>query len=87
MAQNQKGATHLAAMIGDPSSQISSLASNERSLVLHLVLTTLVGEDLQLVVDLQEFDRLDEFERDSAGAQHFWVRACLCEQRHQSNFG
>ena len=43
------------------SKQISSPASNERSLVLHLVLTTLVGEDLQLVIDLQEFDRLDEF--------------------------
>ena len=46
----------------DTLSQISSLASNERSLVLHLVLTTLAGEELQMVIDLQEFDRLDEFE-------------------------
>ena len=49
-------------MIGDTLSQISSLASNERWLVLHLVLTTLAGEELQMVIDLQEFDRLDEFE-------------------------
>ena len=41
---------------------MSSLASNERSLVLHLVLTTLAEEELQMVLDLQEFDRLDKFE-------------------------
>ena len=46
----------------DTLSQISSLASEERSLVLYLVLTTLAGEELQLSIELQEFDRLDEFE-------------------------
>ena len=46
-------------MVGDTWSQTSSLASNERSLVLQLMLT---GEEVQVVIDLQEFDRLDEFE-------------------------
>ena len=49
-------------MVGDTWSQTSSLASNERSLVLQLTLTTLSGEEAQVVIDLQEFDRLDEFE-------------------------
>ena len=40
----------------------SSPASNERQLVVHLQLISLSGEEYQLVVDLQEFDRLDEFE-------------------------
>ena len=29
---------------------------------MHLVLNTLAGEELQMAIDLQEFDRLDEFE-------------------------
>ena len=58
----QTGAAHLAAMVGDTRSQTSSLVSNERLLVLQLLLTTLSGEELQVVIDLQEFDRLDEFE-------------------------
>ena len=49
-------------MVGDTWSQTSSLASKERTLVLHLVLTTLAGEEIQEVIDPQEFDRLDEFE-------------------------
>ena len=49
-------------MIEDISSQDSSLVSEERSLVLHLVLTTFAGEEIQLSIDLQEFDRLNEFE-------------------------
>ena len=49
-------------MIEDISSQDSSLVSEERSLVLRLVLTTFAGEELQLSIDLQEFDRLNEFE-------------------------
>ena len=36
--------------------------SNERQLVLQLLLTTLSGEELQVIIDLQEFERLDEFE-------------------------
>ena len=49
-------------MFGDTGSQTSSLVSNERQLVLQLLLTTLSGEELQVIIDLQEFDRLDEFE-------------------------
>ena len=49
-------------MIGDISSQGSSLVSEERSLVLHLILTTFAGEEIQLSTELQEFDRLNEFE-------------------------
>ena len=30
--------------------------------MLQLLLTTLAGEEIQVVIDLQEFDRLDEFE-------------------------
>ena len=46
----------------DMESQTSSLVSNERQLVVHLQLTSLSGEEYQVIVDLQEFDRLDEFE-------------------------
>ena len=46
----------------DMESQTSSLVSNERQLVVHLQLTSLSGEEHQVIVDLQEFDRLDEFE-------------------------
>ena len=49
-------------MHSDMESQTSSLVSNERQLVLHVLLTTLSGEEHQVIVDLQEFDRLDEFE-------------------------
>ena len=49
-------------MFGDTVSQTSSLVSNERQLVLQLLLTTLSGEELQVIIHLQEFDRLDEFE-------------------------
>ena len=49
-------------MHGDMESQTSSLVSNERQLVVHLQLTSLSGEEYQVIVDLQEFDRLDEFE-------------------------
>ena len=49
-------------MVGDTVSQTSSLVSNERQLVLQLLLTTLSGEELQVIIDLQGFDRLDEFE-------------------------
>ena len=58
----QVGALQVAAMVGDTWSQTSSLVSNERQLVLQLMLTTLSGEEIQVVIDLQEFDRLDEFE-------------------------
>ena len=46
----------------DMESQTSSLVSNERQLVVHLQLTSLSGEEYQVIVDLQEFDRLDKFE-------------------------
>ena len=55
----QVGALQVAAMVGDTWSQTSSLVSNE---LLQLMLTTLSGEEIQVVIDLQEFDRLDEFE-------------------------
>ena len=46
----------------DMESQTSSLVSNERQLVVYLQLTSLSGEEYQVIVDLQEFDRFDEFE-------------------------
>ena len=46
----------------DMVSQTSSLVSNDRHLVLQLLLTTLSGEEHQVIIDLQEFDRFDEFE-------------------------
>ena len=49
-------------MVRDISSQCSSLVSEERSLVLHLILITFAGEEIQLSMELQEFDRLNEFE-------------------------
>ena len=49
-------------MHNDIESQTSSLVSNERQLVVHLLLiATLAGDEHQVVVDLQEFDRLDKF--------------------------
>ena len=31
-------------------------------MIIHLILTTLAGEEAQLTIELQEFDRLQEFE-------------------------
>ena len=49
-------------MTVESGSMTSSQWSDERSMVLHLILTTLAGEDTQLTIELQEFDRLQEFE-------------------------
>ena len=49
-------------MVEEIMSHCSSPVSEERSLVLHLILTTFAGEEIQLTIDLQEFDRLNEFE-------------------------
>ena len=49
-------------MLGEISSQDSTPASAERSIVLHLILVTLAGDEIQLPIELQEFDRLNEFE-------------------------
>ena len=49
-------------MHSDMESQTSSLVSNERQLAVYLQLTSLSGEEYQVIVDLQEFDRFDEFE-------------------------
>ena len=37
-------------------------ASAERSIVLHLILVTLAGDEIQLPIELQEFDRFNDFE-------------------------
>ena len=50
------------AMLADAVSLCSSQGSEERSLVLPLTLTTFAGEEIQLAIDLQEYDRLHEFE-------------------------
>ena len=49
-------------MLADAMSLCSSQGSEERSLVLPLILTTFAGEEIQLAIDLQEYDRLHEFE-------------------------
>ena len=49
-------------MFGELSSQDSTPASAERSVVFHLILVTLAGDEIQLPIELQEFDRLSEFE-------------------------
>ena len=51
-------------MVEDLMSLCSSRGSEERSVVMHLILITLAGEEMQLTVtvELQEFDRLNEFE-------------------------
>ena len=36
--------------------------SEERSIVLHLALITFAGDEIQLSIELQEFDRLNEFQ-------------------------
>lgn len=49
-------------MLADQISVTSSQWSNERSMILHLILTTLAGEKIRLTLELQEYDRLYEFE-------------------------
>ena len=49
-------------MTTDLMSVISSQWSDERSMVLHLIVTTLAGEETQLAIELQEYDRFYEFE-------------------------
>ena len=49
-------------MFADHMSVSTSQWSEERSMVIHLILTTLAGEEAQLIVDLQEYDGLREFE-------------------------
>ena len=49
-------------MWGESSSHDSTPASAERSVVFHLVLVTLAGDEIQLPIELQEFDRFNEFE-------------------------
>ena len=49
-------------MFGELSSQDSTPASVERSVVFHLILFTLAGDEIQLPIELQEFDRLGDFE-------------------------
>ena len=49
-------------MLADHISVSTSQWSDERSMIMHLILTTLAGEETQLTIELQEFDRLHEFE-------------------------
>ena len=49
-------------MLADAMSLCSSQGSEESSLVLHLMLTTFAGEEIQLAIDLQEYDIFHEFE-------------------------
>ena len=49
-------------MLADHMSVSTSQWSDERAMVIHLILTTLAGEEAQLTIELQEFDRLQEFE-------------------------
>ena len=49
-------------MTTDFMSVTSSQWSDERSMVLHLILTTLAGEETQLTIELQEYGRFYEFE-------------------------
>ena len=49
-------------MFGEHSSQDSTPASVKRSVVFQLILVTLAGDEIQLPIELQEFDRLSEFE-------------------------
>ena len=49
-------------MIADHISVSTSQWSEERALTMHLVLTTLAGDEAQLTIEIQEFDRLHEFE-------------------------
>ena len=58
-AKSYRGET---AMIADHISVSTSQWSEERALTMHLVLTTLAGDEAQLTIEIQEFDRLQEFE-------------------------
>ena len=58
---NGKGAL-LTTMLADHMSVSTSQWSEERSMVIHLILTTLAGEEAQLTIELQEYDGLQEFE-------------------------
>ena len=49
-------------MLADHMSVSTSQWSEERSMVIHLILTTLAGEEAQLMIELQEYDCLQEFE-------------------------
>ena len=49
-------------MIADHISVSTSQWSEERALTMHLVLTTLAGDEAQLTIEIQEFDQLHEFE-------------------------
>ena len=49
-------------MSADAMSLCSSQGSEERSVAIHLMLTTFAGKEIQLSIDLQEYDRLNEFE-------------------------
>ena len=49
-------------MIADHISVSTSQWSEERSMTIYLILATLAGEEAQLTIELQEFDRLQEFE-------------------------
>ena len=49
-------------MIADHISVSTSQWSEERSMTIYLMLATLAGEETQLTVELQELDRLQEFE-------------------------
>ena len=50
------------AMLADHISVSTSQWSEERTMVIHLILTTLAGEEAQLAIEIQEHDRLQEFE-------------------------
>ena len=50
------------AMLADHISVSTSQWSEERAMVIHLILTTLAGEEAQLAIEIQEHDRFQEFE-------------------------
>ena len=58
-AKSYRGKT---AMIADHISVSTSQWSEERALTMHLVLTTLAGDEAQPTIEIKEFDRLHEFE-------------------------
>ena len=49
-------------MVREDSSQASTPARAEQSTTFQLMLVTLAGEEIQLSIELQKFDRLCEFE-------------------------
>ena len=50
------------AILADAMPLCSSQESEERLSAPPLILTTLAGEEIQLAIDLKEYDRLHEFE-------------------------